>query len=193
MGSSLPSSHDGQRLPLRRRFSVTRRFFHLPPHINVGVCAHHAAKERGAGGTVGEVLPGLEVLAPAFERLATPYPTEDDVADPTHFWLIAEWADIEVHARIRKVLVEMKPAFIQHIEANLPLVISTLDKINEKIDRARVLISAAFFVFHAGLVKQTHQVGILFNGTGLTQIGQTRLPALVLFQFTVQLTEHDHG
>ena len=39
-----------------------------------------------------------------------------DVADPTHFWLIAEWADIEVHARIRKVLVEMKPEFIQHIE-----------------------------------------------------------------------------
>jgi hypothetical protein len=38
-----------------------------------------------------------------------------DVADPAHFWLIAEWADIEVHARIRKVLVEMKPAFIQHI------------------------------------------------------------------------------
>jgi hypothetical protein len=38
-----------------------------------------------------------------------------DVADPTRFWLIAEWADIEVHARIRKVLIDMKPAFVKHI------------------------------------------------------------------------------
>ena len=39
-----------------------------------------------------------------------------DVADPRHFWLIAEWSDIEEHARIRKVLVEMKPAFVALIE-----------------------------------------------------------------------------
>jgi hypothetical protein len=38
-----------------------------------------------------------------------------DVADPTRFWLIGEWADIEEHAKIRKVLVEMKPAFIKHV------------------------------------------------------------------------------
>ena len=38
-----------------------------------------------------------------------------DVADPTRFWLIGEWSDIEVHARIRKTFVEMKPAFIQHV------------------------------------------------------------------------------
>jgi hypothetical protein len=38
-----------------------------------------------------------------------------DVADPTHFWLIGEWSDIEVHARIRKTFVEMKPAFIKHV------------------------------------------------------------------------------
>jgi hypothetical protein len=38
-----------------------------------------------------------------------------DVADPTRFWLIGEWANIEEHARIRKVLVEMKPQFIKHI------------------------------------------------------------------------------
>jgi hypothetical protein len=39
-----------------------------------------------------------------------------DVADPAHFWLIGEWADIEEHARIRKVLAEeLRPAFIKHI------------------------------------------------------------------------------
>ena len=36
-----------------------------------------------------------------------------DVQDPTHFWLIGEWADIVEHARIRKILAEeMKPAFV---------------------------------------------------------------------------------
>jgi hypothetical protein len=39
-----------------------------------------------------------------------------DVKDPTHFWLIAEWSDIEEHARIRKILAEdLRPAFIKHI------------------------------------------------------------------------------
>ena len=39
-----------------------------------------------------------------------------DVADPTRFWLIGEWADIVEHARIRKVLAEeLKPAFIKYI------------------------------------------------------------------------------
>ena len=36
-----------------------------------------------------------------------------DVKDPTHFWLIGEWKDIEEHARIRKILAtELKPAFV---------------------------------------------------------------------------------
>jgi hypothetical protein len=39
-----------------------------------------------------------------------------DTKDPQRFWLIAEWSDIEEHARIRKVLVEMKPAFVGLIE-----------------------------------------------------------------------------
>lgn len=39
-----------------------------------------------------------------------------DVKDPQRFWLIAEWSDIEEHARIRKVLVEMKPKFVGLIE-----------------------------------------------------------------------------
>ena len=39
-----------------------------------------------------------------------------DVKDPTRFWLIAEWSDIEEHARIRKILAEeLRPAFIKHI------------------------------------------------------------------------------
>jgi hypothetical protein len=40
-----------------------------------------------------------------------------DVKDPTRFWLIAEWSDIEEHARIRKILAEeLRPAFIKHIK-----------------------------------------------------------------------------
>jgi hypothetical protein len=39
-----------------------------------------------------------------------------DVKDSQRFWLIAEWSDIEEHARIRRRLVEMKPAFVGLIE-----------------------------------------------------------------------------
>lgn len=43
-----------------------------------------------------------------------------DVKDPQRFWLIAEWSDIEEHARIRKILVEMKPEFVSLIEGGGP-------------------------------------------------------------------------
>jgi quinol monooxygenase YgiN len=40
-----------------------------------------------------------------------------DVGDPDHFYLVGEWADIEVHAKIRKILAEeLKPAFVGLIE-----------------------------------------------------------------------------
>lgn len=40
-----------------------------------------------------------------------------DVGDPDHFWLIGEWRDIEVHAKIRKILAEeLKPEFVGLIE-----------------------------------------------------------------------------
>jgi hypothetical protein len=40
-----------------------------------------------------------------------------DTEDPSRFFLIAEWADIEEHARIRKILAdEIKPEFIKLIE-----------------------------------------------------------------------------
>ncbi len=39
-----------------------------------------------------------------------------DVKNPNRFWLIAEWSDIEVHARIREQLVEMKLEFVDLIE-----------------------------------------------------------------------------
>jgi hypothetical protein len=40
-----------------------------------------------------------------------------DIEDPSRFFLIAEWSDIEVHAQIRKILAnELKPAFIKLIE-----------------------------------------------------------------------------
>lgn len=40
-----------------------------------------------------------------------------DTEDPTRFFLIAEWADINEHARIRKILAtDMKPAFISLIQ-----------------------------------------------------------------------------
>lgn len=39
-----------------------------------------------------------------------------DTQDPNRFYLIAEWADIEEHGRIRKILAEeIKPSFIRHI------------------------------------------------------------------------------
>src|SRR5262249_43898177 len=39
-----------------------------------------------------------------------------DTQDPQRFFLIAEWSDIEEHARIRKVLAnEIKPEFIKYI------------------------------------------------------------------------------
>jgi len=40
-----------------------------------------------------------------------------DVNDPDHFYLLGEWADIEVHAKIRKILAEeLKPEFVSLIE-----------------------------------------------------------------------------
>ena len=40
-----------------------------------------------------------------------------DVGDPDHFYLVGEWSDIEVHAKIRKILAEeLKPAFVGLIE-----------------------------------------------------------------------------
>lgn len=39
-----------------------------------------------------------------------------DVNDPDHFYLVGEWSDIRVHAEIRKLLVEMRPAFVSLIE-----------------------------------------------------------------------------
>ena len=40
-----------------------------------------------------------------------------DVNDPDHFYLLGEWADIEVHAKIRKILAEeLKPEFVKLIE-----------------------------------------------------------------------------
>lgn len=51
----------------------------------------------------------------------SPYQVKDgalvqDVSDPTRFWLIGEWANIEEHAKIRKILAEeLRPTFIKHI------------------------------------------------------------------------------
>ena len=40
-----------------------------------------------------------------------------DTEDPQRFFLIAEWADIEEHARIRRILAnEIKPEFIRLID-----------------------------------------------------------------------------
>jgi hypothetical protein len=39
-----------------------------------------------------------------------------DETDPQRFFLIAEWASIEEHARILPILKDMRPAFIQYIE-----------------------------------------------------------------------------
>jgi hypothetical protein len=63
-----------------------------------------------------------------------------DTTDPQRFFLIAEWASIEEHARILPILKEMKPAFIQHIEGGpaafkpkyVEVVSSTPDEILQK-------------------------------------------------------------
>jgi hypothetical protein len=62
-----------------------------------------------------------------------------DNQDPQRFFLIAEWSDIEEHARIRKVLAnEIKPQFIKYIEGGtfipkyVEVVSSTPDEILNK-------------------------------------------------------------
>src|SRR5712691_2695071 len=62
-----------------------------------------------------------------------------DTEDPQRFFLIAEWADIEEHARIRKILAnEIKPEFIKYIEGHkfipkyVEVVSSTPDEILQK-------------------------------------------------------------
>ena len=40
-----------------------------------------------------------------------------DVEDPSRFYLVAEWSDIEEHARIRRILAdEIRPPFVQLIQ-----------------------------------------------------------------------------
>src|SRR6476646_1886168 len=62
-----------------------------------------------------------------------------DTEDPQRFFLIAEWADIEEHARIRRILAnEIKPEFIKYIEGGkfvpkyVEVVSSTPDEILQK-------------------------------------------------------------
>jgi hypothetical protein len=62
-----------------------------------------------------------------------------DTEDPQRFFLIAEWADIEEHAKIRKILAEkIKPEFIKYIEGGkfipkyVEVVSSTPDEILNK-------------------------------------------------------------
>jgi hypothetical protein len=62
-----------------------------------------------------------------------------DTEDPQRFFLIAEWSDIEEHARIRKILAnEIKPEFIKYIEGGkfvpkyVEIVSSTPDEILQK-------------------------------------------------------------
>jgi hypothetical protein len=62
-----------------------------------------------------------------------------DTEDPQHFFLIAEWADIHEHARIRGILAnEIKPDFIKYIEGGkfvpryVEVVSSTPDEILRK-------------------------------------------------------------
>jgi len=51
---------------------------------------------------------------------------------------------------------------------------------NQQVHRQRVLLlaRAAFFLFPAGFIEQTHHVGVLFNGAGLAQIRELGLRLL---------------
>jgi len=43
-----------------------------------------------------------------------------DTEDPDHFYLIAEWADIDVHRKIREIVArEIKPSFVSLVEGGL--------------------------------------------------------------------------
>jgi heme-degrading monooxygenase HmoA len=62
-----------------------------------------------------------------------------DTEDPQRFFLIAEWADIEEHAKIRKILADkIRPEFIKYIEGGkfipkyVEVVSSTPDEILKK-------------------------------------------------------------
>ena len=78
-----------------------------------------------------------------------------DVEDPQRFYLIAEWSDIEEHAKIRKILAnEIKPEFIKYIEGGkfipkyVEVVSSTPDEILQKAARrvrADVTATLTFF------------------------------------------------
>lgn len=39
-----------------------------------------------------------------------------DNDNPDHFYLIAEWADVDAHIAIRKVVAAMKPEFVKLVE-----------------------------------------------------------------------------
>ena len=39
-----------------------------------------------------------------------------DVDDPDHFWLIAEWADVDEHRRILVELKKLHPEFVSYIK-----------------------------------------------------------------------------
>ena len=59
-----------------------------------------------------------------------------DVNDPDHFYLVGEWADIEVHAKIRKILAnELKPEFIKYIEGGkfIPKYVEVVSSTPEEI------------------------------------------------------------
>jgi len=66
-----------------------------------------------------------------------------DVTDDHHFWLIGEWTSIEEHARIRKMLVELKPVFVGLVEggkfvpAYARIVSSTPQEVLDKAATAR--------------------------------------------------------
>ena len=63
---------------------------------------------------------------------------------------------------------------------------------NQQIYRHARLVpprAAAFVIVAAGLVKQTHQVGILFNRARLPQVRQPRLAVLVPLNLAIQLAQ----
>ena len=58
-----------------------------------------------------------------------------DTEDPLRFFLIAEWASIEEHARILPLLKEMKPEFINFIEGGkfIPKYVEVVSSTPEEI------------------------------------------------------------
>jgi len=89
-----------------------------------------------------------------------------DTDDPSRFFLIAEWADIEEHARIRKILAnEIKPAFIKLIEGGkfVPKYVKVVSSTPEEVLKRAARLSRGALPLPFGQEPDLCQRPLLFR------------------------------